>query len=277
MNLDELELKRPSDPHIGLGAGSARRWWVFAILAAIIVLVATYWYLATGRPARQAQAPAAASASVERSDVPLGGQPEAIDVPPLDQSDPVVRTLVEQLSKQPTVLAWLATDGLIRNFTVVVDNIASGQSPAANLRSVRPTARFAVTGSGTALKIDPRSYDRYNVLADAVAGIDAQAASRVYATLKPRIEEANKELGSVPIDRKLEKAIVTLVHTKVPAGDVRVVPHGAEGYEFADGSLAALSDSQKLLVRMGPRNARLIQDKLREVGAALGIPEERLR
>jgi len=279
MNLDELELKRTSDPRFGgLGDGSGRRWWIFALLAAVVVLVATYWYLANGRPARQqAASPAPASASVERRDVPLGGQPEAIDVPPLDQSDPVVRTLVEQLSKHPTVLAWLATEGLIRNFTVVVDNIASGQSPAGQLKTVRPTARFAVTGTGPALKIDPRSYERYNALADAVASVDPQGAARVYATLKPRIEEANKELGSTPIDGKLTKAIVTLVHTPIPSGDVRVAPRGAEAYEFDDPSLGSLSGAQKLLIRMGPRNARIIQNKLREVGAALGIADEQLR
>src|SRR5687767_11961943 len=38
--------------------------------------------------------------------------PEEIHVPPLDQTDPVVRRLVGMLSAHPRVAAWLATDGL---------------------------------------------------------------------------------------------------------------------------------------------------------------------
>jgi hypothetical protein len=40
-------------------------------------------------------------------------------------------------------------------------------------------------------------------------------------------------------------------------------------YELVDPRLEALSPAQKLLLRMGPANARKVQEKLRELGSAL--------
>ena len=40
--------------------------------------------------------------------------------------------------------------------------------------------------------------------------------------------------------------------------------------------LESLTNAQKQLLRMGPRNVKLIQAKLREVAVALGIPASRL-
>jgi len=55
----------------------------------------------------------------------------------------------------------------------------------------------------------------------------------------------------------------------------RVEPRGI-GYGFADLDLEALTAAQKQLLRMGPRNVRIIQSSLRQIALALGIPAERL-
>ena len=55
-------------------------------------------------------------------------------------------------------------------------------------------ARFFARGQE--LHISPRSYERYDYLADAAASIDPAGAARVYSTLKPRIEEAYRDLGN---------------------------------------------------------------------------------
>src|SRR5687767_5445661 len=48
---------------------------------------------------------------------PLGVEVEPIELPPLDATDELVRSLVRTLSSHPRIAAWLTTDGLIRNFT----------------------------------------------------------------------------------------------------------------------------------------------------------------
>jgi hypothetical protein len=208
---------------------------------------------------------------------PLGGDARPVAVPPLEESDPFVRELVRRLTSHPRLLAWLATDGLVRNFTTVVVNIADGQPFAGQLSTLRPPPGFAVMERGDDLYIDPRSYDRYTAIAEGVAGIDPAGAADVYGTLKPRIEEAYRELGQPDgsFDRALERAIVELVRTPIPREPIRVEPHGI-GYAFADERIEGLKPAQKQLLRMGPDNARRIQASLRAIGIALGIPPERL-
>jgi len=183
------------------------------------------------------------------------------------------------LSNHPTVAAWLATNGLIRNFTVAVANIAEGVTPAKQLSALRPSAAFRVAESGGQSYIDPRGYDRYTTLADAVASVDPAGAARLYATLKPRIEEAAGELGlpAGRFDRVLEQALDAVLRTPTPDRLLQVRPNSQGiGYVLVDGSLERLSAAQKPLLRMGPRNARIIKTRLREIGVALGIPPAEL-
>src|SRR5262249_41954725 len=125
---------------------------------------------------------------------------------------------------------------------------------------------------------DPRSYQRYHALTEAVASIDARGAASLYATLKPRIEEAGRELGlrDAPFDRTLERAIVLLLETPVRSGPARLRQHGGVGFAFANPDEENLAPAQKQLLRMGPDNARVVQAKLRDIALALGIPAERL-
>ena len=208
---------------------------------------------------------------------PLGGEAASIVVPPLDQSDGVVADLVRQLSSHPQVAAWLTTKGLIRNFAAVVLRINDGKTPANLLQPVRPSAAFRVTEQDGGIYIDSRSYERYTPLAQAVASIDAKGSASLYATVKPRIEEAYRELGhpDPSFDDALERAIVSLLETPMRSGPTRLRLQGI-GYAFADPRDEALTGAQKQLLRMGPENGLAIQAKLREIALALGIPPQRL-
>ncbi len=253
---------------------SAAAWMAIAVIVATVA-VAAYWFYAR-RTAPALPVPAEVATGPETAPQPLGGQPEPVDVPPLDMSDEVVRSLVSALSSHPRVAAWLATDGLIRNFTVVVENISNGLSPSGHLAPLRPSAGFVRAERGERLFIDPRNYDRYTGVADAVASIDPDGAARLYSTLKPRIEEAYLELGrSEPFDRALERAIVLLLQVPDVEGDIELEPQGGV-YQYANPRLEQLAPAQKQLLRMGPRNVRTIQGRLREIALALGIPPSRL-
>ena len=103
------------------------------------------------------------------------------------------------------------------------------------------------------MTIDPSSYRRYDRYAQAVSAIDAQGAARVYETLKPRVNEADRNFGGTGnFDAELERAIVELLKVPVVEGDVPLRKAGI-GYAFADPRLEALSPPQKQLLRMGPR------------------------
>jgi DUF3014 family protein len=256
-----------------------RRAGPWILTAALLAAAGVAVYVAFGnwtiskRPTT-AVAPAAPAIAADR---PLGSEALSVVVPPLDESDVVVAELLKKLSMHPRVLAWLATKGLIRNFTTVVATIAEGSVRASLVPALRPSSPFNVIERGTAVYVDPKSYDRYTQLAEAVASIDPAGSARLYATLKPRIAEAYGDLGlQEPLfDRTLERAIVQLLRTPVSDAPIAVKPKGI-GYAFADPRLEGLTAAQKQLLRMGPQNARTIQRSLREIALALGIPSERL-
>ena len=253
--------------------------WI-AISAGVLIAAAAIGYVALRRtappePARATDKPIVAPSQPAPDLRPEPG--EDIALPPLDETDSLVRQLVQRLSSHPRVAAWLAIKGLIHNFTVVTLNISNGETPAVHLRRLAPASRFRVREAAGAVYLDPRSYQRYDAYADAVAGLDARGTARLYATLKPRITEASRELGNPTgdFDPVLERAVVELLRVPVVDGEVRVTAKTIS-YAFADPRLEALSAAQRQFLRMGPRNVRMVQSKLREIAPYLGIPDSRL-
>jgi hypothetical protein len=265
-------LKGASDDH-GLAPRSRRLLAVVAVLAIAIVVGAGYYWLRRGRSepaARAAAQPADAAVKVRQEPA------ELISLPPLAETDPLVRQLVGALSSHPVVASWLTTERLISNFVVVTSKIAEGQTPVAELKAIGPVPPFKVRTAKGAISIDPSSYARYDRYAQAVSALDAQGTARLFETLKPRINEADRNFGGAGhFDAEVERAIVELLNVPVVEGPVALKMSGIV-YAYADPRLEGLSPAQKQLLRMGPENVRAIQSKLREIAGVLQIPESRL-
>jgi hypothetical protein len=277
---DRLELDSP-EPEFELrpGAGSAppgrdaRRPSTLGAVAVLLVLMAALVVFYYWRPLpfpRPNPEPARLAADTGAAQVPTEFGP----VPDLDVSDEFVRALVRQLSSHPTLVTWLASDQLVRAATVVVDKVAIGSSPARELRAMGPTAPFVVTGTAGDLRVDPKSYARYDTFANVIDSIDTEGAARAYRRLRPLFQRAFDELGytNLTFDDRLALALGRLVDTPVPEGDVALRATSVT-FQYADPDLEALSPPQKHLLRMGPRNMRLVQHKLREFARAAGLTQ----
>ena len=262
-------------------------WWVAALALVAVGFGAYVLFLRRQppptSPAQEAVPPAAAPAapvapaSPEPPAAPGGGEPESVPattLPPLAESDAVVRELAGGLSQHPGLSGWLSGQGLIQRFVAVVDNLAEGTSPRPHLLFLAPEASFQTVTRNGRLYVDPRSYGRYDGVADVLASLDPRAAVGLYRQLQPLCEEAYRELGHPPgrFDDVLAKAIQTLLATPVVEGEIELTPKVVT-YAFADPRLEALSPAQKHFLRMGPRNVRLIQGELRTLAGALGVPE----
>lgn len=276
----DLDLQR--EPHADKGVAPHQPGRALWITVAVIVVAAAMAVYLFGRraptPASVAPEQPAATTSAARAAVPLGGEPQPIVLPPLDESDAVVRELFRQLTTHPGVTAWLATDGLIRNAAVVVSTVADGAAPSKQLTRLRPAQPMAVVERNGHTYLDPRSYQRYDQMAAGADSIDAAGAARLYATLKPRLEEAYAALGrpETTLDQAVERSLVSLLQTPIVDGAIEVEPSRGIGYAFTDPRLESLSGAQKQLLRMGPQNVRTIQRALRAIALALGIPVGRL-
>jgi hypothetical protein len=263
----DLEIRRPAVPVEPAPERRTGRWIAVALL---IVASAAAAYIVFGR---------SSPAEPERVGVAVADQPvtqpvtaSQDDLPPLAEMDPVVRQLVGALSSHPRLLAWLATDNLLRNIVEVVDAIAANRTPARLLPVLAPGQPFAVERRGDAATIDPRSFARYDAVVDAFASVDAERTAEVYARLRPRLEEAYRErfVGGSFHDR-LREALAVLADTPTPPAAMAVVPFGA-GYAFADPDLESRSPAQKHLLRTGPRNVRIVKSRLQELARWLDAP-----
>ncbi len=273
-DFDDVSLDRAasSSPHQLPPEPAGPPIWPIVATFGLIAAIGALWYFGTRR---NTPPPVVAQTTVETPHPARAAEPgDQIDLPPLDQTDALVRTLVAKLSSHPVVAAWLTTDGLIRNLTVVVANIADGETPAKQLKPLRPTGSFRTRTSNGEASIDPASYQRYDGIAAAVDGVDARGVAHLYATLKPRINDAYRDLAGPDInfDKALERAIVMLLRTPVVEGDVPVVSVKMN-YAFANSSLESLPKAQRQFLRMGPRNVRIVKAKLREIAGYLGIPD----
>src|SRR5262245_16476941 len=115
-------------------------------VAIAIIAIATYVFV--NRRPTPAKAPAPAAARAPATAKPASPEAERINLPALDDSDALVRQRIGILSSHPLVSAWLNTNGLIRNFVVVIDNLSHGMTPSRHLRVLRPGGTFRVMMRG---------------------------------------------------------------------------------------------------------------------------------
>ena len=197
-------------------------------------------------------------------------------LPSLAESDGLVRDLLTAVSTNPELARWLAQSDLIQTATAVTVNVATGESPKPHLRFLEPTTRFAAKRVGRSFVPDPAGFAGYDVMAGAIASLDAGAAAQTYHSLEPLFDVAFQDFGmpDVRFRTVLRRAIDNLLAVPVLDAEVELVPH-ATTFRYRDPRNQELSPAQKQFLRMGPRNVKTVQGKLREIKAALAAPAER--
>jgi len=243
-----------------------------AIIGVVALALLAVVYLVFRHPAAPKATPRPAASTATPAPVP--GVTPAVPLPPLDQSDAFVRQMAAGLSAHPEVARWLGRTALVRTLAAVVVNIADGETPRPHLDFLAPKERFrAARRPGRVIVPDPASFSGYDAFGDAIASVDATASANAYRALEPLFDAAYVDLGHPEggFRRALDKAIKALLAVPVLPADVELLPH-AVGFRYADPKLEALTPAQKQLLRIGPRNVRLVQGKLRELQAALAPP-----
>jgi hypothetical protein len=239
-------------------------WIVLAGLALLGGFLGARWWMK-----RQAGPAATAVPAAE----PSPPTPAAVPAGPAPVVDAArVRSLLEGLSPSPLYRSWLDQADLVRRWAQVTENLAEGVVPRGPLSFLARAKPFAVVERGNRTFIAPDSYRRYDDLADAVASVDAQGFARVYRELNPVLDAAYRALGypEGAFDRATAKALRRIEGAPVLEGAVPVVPAGAL-YAFADPKLENLAPVDRQVLRMGPRNARILQAKAREISQALAL------
>jgi hypothetical protein len=201
-------------------------------------------------------------------------QDSLVILPDLEHSDPLLREELTGLS--PALAGWLNDDQLIGKYLVIANDFSQGLRLEKHLRFLRPEQPFVVDQDNGGLFIAAKSYQRYDRLAAAIDALDVQAALAVYKKFRPLFVQVFKEF-SYPAEYSLEdvftKAAAVILAAPVRDRQIAVLKHSTR-YKFADPQLEGLNPIHKQMLRMGPENTRIIQNKLRLFVAALDNLEE---
>jgi hypothetical protein len=218
-------------------------------------------------PQMVAEEPPPATYPVE--EIQLAEEPAPDPLPALADSDEVMVEAMATLLGPEAIGGVFRLEQMIGRMVTTIDALDSRQLSSLVLPVEPATGSFQVLG-GDLLTIhsdNAQRYDRYIALASA---LDAQAAVDVYVRFYPLFQQAYVELGYPDrhFNDRLVEIIDHLLATPVPDSPPALIKPEAV-YLFEDEDLEALSAGQKLLIRMGERNAGVMKTRLREIRAAL--------
>jgi len=227
--------------------------WPWMLGAAVVIAAAAFW--AVRRPPPEPQPPVAQTEAAPP-------KPADAALPPAAKSDTDMRKDLASLSSRPEWAKWLEASDLLERFVATVDNVAEDVNPRKQLDFVALQPQ----------KTDRLDTVRYNLIADVIASIDAKGAAQVVRDIHPLLESAYHKLGypDRSFDQVATKALQRIIDAPVVEKAPRLVPKGLV-HAFADEKLEKLGPVEKLLLRTGPRNTRLIKAKAREIAAALDL------
>ena len=259
---------------------AARRkvaWLIGIVVAAAIAFAGWYWYGSQHRPAAPPPPVIPAAAPPPVSTEPQISHPIAADnapgaaaLPALNDSDPVARdSLVGVLGRNP-VEQFLVPQNIVRHFVATVDNLPR-RKVAVELRPVKATpGQTATAAQGEITTLGDANFERYAPLMRVVQATDVKALALVYERLYPLFQQSYEDLGYPGryFNDRLVEVIDHLLQAPEVSAPIKLVQPKVF-YEYADADLESRSAGQKLLIRMGPANARAIKAKLREFRAEI--------
>ncbi len=273
---DDVEIDEASEEELSVQEKLTSLWPVWAGVAVLAFALGFYWFFRSGPSEEVPTAPPVEDVSPRPEVVEPPPEPESeesIELPLLDASDELVRKLIGALSSNAEWAEWLANEELIRTFVAVVHNIAEGVSPKRHLPFLAPVKPFEATYDSGTFYVNPKSYDRYNLVAEVASSVNARGAAEVYQNFKPLIDQAHEEMGypDSDFDETLSRALDQLLKTPVPDGFIELSGETV-AYRYVDPRLERLNSAQKQFLRMGPKNVRKIKEKVNELKAALSLP-----
>jgi len=250
-------------------------WLIGIVTASGIAVGAWYWYAgrqhAVPPPAPAAPAPPPAASTEPQISHPIAGETAgAAALPALNDSDQVAHDSLAGVIGKAPVDQYLVPQNIVRHIVVTVDNLPRHRL-AVELRPVKPTAgRPATATQGDITTLSPANFERYAALVRVVEGTDVKALAVVYERLYPLFQQAYEDLGypGKYFNDRLVEVIDHLLETPEVAAPIQLVQPKVL-WEYADKGLESRSAGQKLLIRMGPANARVIKAKLREFRAEI--------
>ena len=245
-------------------------WWV--LLVFILGSAATYYYwqqsLQQSVPppthSEALPAPSAASAAPAIRH-PLETDP-ARPLPVLGDSDAAMWKALAGLLGTESLTKFFYPDVMIRRIVATIDNLPRKKAPV-RMMPVKPVPQpFARLGTVDNTVISPGHSARYTAYVTIAQAVDAPKLVNAYIHFYPLFQRAYEELGYPKryFNDRLVETLDDLLDAPDSGGPIKLTQPKVM-YEFADPALEARSAGQKIMIRMGSKNAAKVKAKLREI------------
>jgi hypothetical protein len=189
-------------------------------------------------------------------------------------SDEKLRQKLSVLSAEPRWLQWLAqTPGLVDSASVIIANVSDDEDPRKRMAPLHLAGAFETVEQGGQTFEAPASMHRFDDATDTIASLDARALTPIWSSLHALISVAYHAVArpGVSVDRAASNALKRIENTQIPAQPIAIKQVG-KLWLYADPDVEREGSVEKLLLRMGPTNAHKLQQKARELRAALSLP-----
>lgn len=266
-----------NERHVSFGQerGNRLAWWIGGAIVAVAIAAAYFYYIHKSPDAQGAEpvatqsAPPAPEANAGTGVLhPVPEQESTAALPALAESDGAALGELADIIGRPSVDQFLEPEGVIKRMVVTIDNLSSDRL-AVERRPVKSTAgRLVVEERGEVVTLSTENFARYTPLISAVRAVDSASLAAAYFRFYPLFQQAYEDLGysGKYFNDRLVEVIDHLLQTPEVSDPIRLVQPKVF-YQFEDPELEARSAGQKLLIRMGSENARVIKQKLRDLKA----------
>lgn len=190
---------------------------------------------------------------------------EKIKLPTLDESDEAVIVALKKLLGTIKLDLVFEVQDFIRKTVITIDSASRKEIRKESSPFKQATGKFLVDSRDGNEYLSPKNYKRYAPFIEVLRKVDEQELVGVYLRFYPLFQLAFKDLGTGGyFNDRLVEIIDLLLATPVPEEAPQVFTP-AIYYRYSDPKLEALSSGQKILLRIGPENEKLLQTKLKNI------------
>ena len=222
--------------------------------------------------------PAPAPIEAEVPAAPIAA-PVATEVQPKTPPAPVVteetgdryaRESIDAVNGGKALAQFVAGDYVVERAVAIVDALRRGEVPYKLLPVGKPSTTFPISDDGLRVTLDAAGFDRYDGFTQWVGGLDTTALVALLNDYEMIATQALTRMGVSDFDIRsaVLAATTQILSTPQVAVDAELMRREAN-WVYMDPELEALSSLQKQVLRMGPENADIIQQKARDIRGVL--------
>lgn len=209
---------------------------------------------------------------------PQPQEPPAEPLPALGESDEVLLGEIETLSSSDELAESMAREDLVRKTVRAIAAMQEGAlvnkyRPVEGPREpfvAEPVGQPANADDPQKYRLSQETYKRYDPYVETLMHVQPADLAALYNRYYPLLEEAFAEQG---VDKgSFREVTLEAIDQMLAAPTIEeeiLLVHPSVMYKFADPDLEALPGGQKLMIRMGPENARKVKNMLRHLRTAL--------